>query len=217
MNSAQNKAYEKKIAELHSQLEGRARELGAVESSISCKKDELNRISEEFQRLVNRVEALKVEIAVTDSTLDRKLKERSSLMKEVANQIGERESYKKSLISEISNLETKLSKLKTEEKKYSKTEKDLNVLVAKAEAANEKLVKIKKESAVEKENIKLESEKLKLAKQDFFNLKKKQDKAINEFEIKSGRFEHYVRRLQKYYDSSGIKLQILDQFGIKNN
>lgn len=213
----EQKKYEAKVKEISSTIEQRARVLSELDGQLTAAKSLL----EDTNAEVLRLEAERDKLIEDKAQLEKDLaKARAEFAKEVQGQ-GEvfehmrknQEAMEASMATlnatlrdreeTISSLSTIVTKLEASVEALNKEQDELQ---AKILEAKEVLAKLEVEAAAQRE----EREKLEISKMQHSRL-------VSALDSKLGLLEQYVKRLQRYYDQNGIKINLLEQFEIKRD
>lgn len=211
------KSYEDKIRELHTELEESARELGQVNGELTFKRGEITKLSEELSGLRRDIETAEGKIVNAQKLVDQG---EADYKRIVTEQNGYVDDSKK----QIEILGKKIAVLIEEVKPLEGRRAELGSLTTAVKQAEAKLRVIKDLIVVEEKHLEtvreeclLEKETLSTQKSETEEVIKKNGKILSDTEINLHTIDVYVRRLQRIYDRSGIKLNILEQFGIKRD
>lgn len=209
--------FKKKFDELHLELEGLARAVGAkaeerdkLISEIGAKEKERDRVFDSLISLQGKLVDLENDIEKKESkskdlttAQNRQFSSHQIRMKELDRMESEVRKSVDALKREIKDLDKKKKELVSVEKaivvatkKLGGIQKEVETTVKKSEVAMTKLSKV--QASVD--------EKLKKEREYF---------VTNQRDAR--KLEHYVKRLQRYYDQNGIKLNILNEFEIKQD
>lgn len=220
MNSSLTQAkleerYQGKIDELSALVQAKAIELSEVEGRITTAKSEVGAKQVELNSVKSQIAQKEGELAILESNVEGASAEIKSLSKShagmvenVERQIATLKLKKKEYESAILKASTQLSKLKKEIQAY-KTE------LGKLQKDYADLVKITRLSLKTIEDAKKTNLLLDAKKKEVSDLVRQNGSILTETVKNLGTIEHYVKRLQRYYDKTGIKIDLLSQFNIK--
>ncbi len=209
------KSYEDRIQEY--------RDLFDIESNkLQGIKQEILDLEEKKSKLDKELNSLNDKIGLHRDVLDdlnMKIDSCLALQKNLDNKYSKKEiDYKQKIgMLEIltKEVEKKIESKKKELSKFNLSKKDLDGL---DEEIKVKLVRI---DELEKEIDKLiiinqeEKQSLEWKKIEVNQLIEKNSLMVKNLELDRNKLEIYIRRLQRYYDESGIRLKILSSFGLE--
>lgn len=210
------KKYEDSIKELKKQrddanfalqhdLERKDRLISDIGSLEKTKKD-----------TIHSIDSLKNEVQKLESIIETRELCRVDVIKRHSESVFDIKEKEKELKTELANIEKEIKSRKKELEKIPKQEDILDNLNKDIESGIRELNLIVQNTLIEQDKFnRFIKEKDKKEKEVDKKIEKLSKLNI-EVEEKMGTLQVYVQRLQGYYDESGVKLNILKEFNLKN-
>lgn len=209
--------YDDKIKELHGDLEIAARELGKVNGELDLKR-------REYQVLLTDLEALKKDITIAEERkananalaakgeedYKKTVEEQNGYVAVSQKRLAEVEQKIMQLKPELESLEKKKLELGQVEKDISSAKQYLETLKGLTEEEEKNLALVKEEKVKELAEIAAE-------RKEVEDLIEKHGKILAGTEANLHVIAIYARRLQRYYNQAGIKINVLEKFNVKED
>jgi chromosome segregation ATPase len=206
--------YDKKLEEIHGNFENKLKELGSVTERIENTKSENERLSLLNQNLLQSSNDFEAMIKRQQESSELIKNDDIKNIRHLQELIYGLEKSKKSLEYDISDLMAKKEKEINKLKEFQKQEKDYSVFVINTKIDKKKLEKLKNSIEAEQAKLNLAKENLKDEIKEFEVAKKENDKKFTKWTKLEAKVQQYARLLQNYYNEHGIKLSILNKFGL---
>jgi chromosome segregation ATPase len=208
------KKYEAKIADLHSQVEKEAKGLSETQSRHEILKSEIVQSNKALASLSRQAEKKQIELASLDEQIERKEKIRTEVLSyqqerkdRITKDIESIARQKAPLLAFIAKKKQDLKLIERKEasarKSFQKIERQIQALEAKVKGAKLLI------SSAQKVGRDLEAKDIEIKE---MIVRDSRIRAENEKSLRT--IEHYVKRLQRYYDKAGIHIDVLSQFNI---
>lgn len=211
----QIKEYQKKKNELVKEFEDVSKKIGETLSKDSALKTEYNNLFLLNDNLRKNLTDLRNDYRNLEDLIEKAKSEKIKEITKLQELLYGFEKSKQSLKNDISELVSKKERIIENVKELEKRKEELNIIQGQYNKENEKLNDIRIEIKLEKEKVGKELLRLNKEKELFLDDKKLNDKKYHEWIQLEMRVQQYARLLQNYYNEHGIRLYILDKFGIK--
>lgn len=209
--------YEQEISRLNTLLNSKAREVSELDGKISearsvlqSEADKLKVISSSVRAKLDEAVSIEAKISSLRTTLEGITNSKSGKIQLLNKLISD-------ALSSLSSIEDKIINAKLVlhgyEKKRSIISSSISRLITKKESLESAVTLLIREEASLKKVV--DSLKDAIEQQSAIASKNSLDAKNNE--IMRGKLEHYTKRLQRIYDKSGIKIDLLKQFNIKRD
>lgn len=213
----ESKKAQAKIQELRTEIEKLARDLSYREGTRDQLISEIETKRRELIRVQDEVALVERDLAKAEGEVKEKRKELANLLERWVESDDERrktlnllKGEEQSIRRQLAARKSELLKLKDLEKKVAEAKQSLAI----TEKAFEKASKAQE---AELKRIAKESASLDKKKKEVSELIARDSTLRTENERALRLIEHYVKRLQRYYDQSSIKINVLEQFKIKRD
>ena len=209
--------YEAKLEELKQAIAVEARGLGDVADRRDRARAEIGLIGKDKERLIRDINFLEDRVADLDRIIRARRAEDRRVEKAMAEECKRHRAaieilkmQKKMSAKDLSALGAKVAKLKDEEK-------SLDGINAKVEKAKADLSSTLKEEKAVVGRVAAREEGLAMKEAEAKERREKNKAVLVQTEKNLRLIEHYVKRLQRRYDKSGVKVNLLGQFNVKRD
>lgn len=210
-------SYKKKIQELHTELESVTLQLASVcekRDVLGCKNENLVLENNKLSEIINK---RKLEIEI----LDKQIEERKISYKKLVDEYSdyrEKEEAGLDMFLNIKNtIQNNIRDLEEKEKVLSKVKPEVVNAMAKIMCLSEESKKIDINNREKSILLNAKEKELSEKEKELYTLVEKNGRILTGTEYNLRTIEHYVRRLQRYYDETGLNIHILEQFNIKKD
>jgi chromosome segregation ATPase len=210
----QRKPYEDKIKELQRDLQVASRELGFSNQALESSRHEKIRLDEDMLRIKDSIKKEEAKLEKIVALIERKKKDhkdvvegKSAAISSARYKIAELVALKKSLSIDIKDLVKMNKELDILKKKIVQSESHVSYLEKKKDDLEKFMLRFRDE-------IKKEESRIATEKSYVEDLMRKNGKMLTDTNNNLYLIQIYARRLQRYYNYNGIKINILEKFKV---
>jgi len=210
-------SYERKLEELKAELVRITREVDDQEGKIDRAKSGVASLEKRKTELVEEIGMLSGTVSSLDLVIKNRNAERDRIKEMMADEIGLHESIIASLENRKRRTINELSAAKGSLEKTKGAKEDLAKIEEAITEAEKKLARTIEANESARRDILKEKQDVRKEREEFEERRRKINALAVETEKRMRLLEHYVKRLQRRYDKTGVKVDILSQFGVRRD
>ena len=207
--------YTKKVKELEKARDLVAKQVGEHQQSLSSLKSELAENRRTMDAYSLRLAVIQKDIADADKLLLLRKGAIDEIEQSHASRIRVHQSKEQLYIDRLTVLEAEIEKAATALAYHEMHRQQLEDLTPQIDEARKLLLDLKSQGQTEQKLLKGQQEQLQQDRESFESVKQETDARATQNTKDHGEIEIFVRRLQKFYDESGINMSILSHFNLK--
>lgn len=215
INRKEQLAYQKKIEELRNECNSVNKVLSETKSNNETIRNENSLLQKQIREQKEVLNGLNIQILDAEKLLQNRKDGYVSEVKSNQESISSLKLKETEIIRTIQKLEEEFKKKKEIENEVKRVQEEYNELLVKKNVLRDELKELQDTILQEKKDIDKERKSLNKEKIEISEQIKKVERMVVDYTEKLCKVELYAKRLQKYYNETGIRLQILKEFGIE--